>query len=249
MREVLDHEVGWEKSAEAFTNLEDNYIAEKIIRDNLITKNLKITVPIKPINSTVENNIQDLYEKAFGVKTCIKCGYEKQVTEFYKNAKAKDKLQSYCKDCMKESSKQQIQISTTTCKQCEEFNQLVDEKEEKIQDLQKQLKTRRSDIDALNNLVKNHKGSKEYIENAKKELQKSTVRENVLGIKNTLYIEAINNITSPLSALPHLLNILRTQKLSNNNTIDIFNTLECLMKKMSSDIEYLNKEVAGVGKI
>lgn len=34
-------------------------------------------------------------------KTCACCGQTKPTTEFYKAAKSKDKLQSYCKSCAK----------------------------------------------------------------------------------------------------------------------------------------------------
>jgi len=33
------------------------------------------------------------------IKKCSKCGQEKPVSAFYKSAKAKDGLQSYCREC------------------------------------------------------------------------------------------------------------------------------------------------------
>lgn len=34
-------------------------------------------------------------------KKCAKCGQEKPLTEFYRNKKSSDGLQSYCKNCAK----------------------------------------------------------------------------------------------------------------------------------------------------
>lgn len=48
-------------------------------------------------------------EETIKLKKCAKCGNEYPVTEYYKNSKNKDGLQSYCKSChaaaARESSK------------------------------------------------------------------------------------------------------------------------------------------------
>lgn len=43
-------------------------------------------------------------EEMIKTKKCAKCGNEYPVTEFYKNNKHKDGLQSYCKRCQNEVS-------------------------------------------------------------------------------------------------------------------------------------------------
>ena len=45
-------------------------------------------------------------EEMIKLKKCAKCGNEYPVTEFYKNIKNKDGLQSYCKKCKAEVAKE-----------------------------------------------------------------------------------------------------------------------------------------------
>lgn len=51
----------------------------------------------------------DCTEQEHGdTKVCPKCGKELPISEFYKKGSAKDGMQTYCKDCMKEKAYMQI---------------------------------------------------------------------------------------------------------------------------------------------
>ncbi|MEN6554085.1 MAG: HEAT repeat domain-containing protein [Methanobacterium sp.] len=76
IKNVIITDTDPQNEAESFEPLEKSEIKEK--------------KPVKPLAKT---------------KICQKCGESKSLTDFYKNIRSKDGLSSYCKECMREYSK------------------------------------------------------------------------------------------------------------------------------------------------
>jgi predicted DNA-binding ribbon-helix-helix protein len=65
-------------------------------------------------------------------KVCVRCGQEKEIDEFYKNYKAKDKRTSWCKVCYKSKSKHKHIKGSTLEQENFELRQIIERKDIQI---------------------------------------------------------------------------------------------------------------------
>jgi len=139
------------------------------------------------------------------IKTCSKCGIEKSTTDFYKSKTTKDKLNAWCKSCVKDNTHKNYKLNGDRIKQqkkdyynknkeiCNEKCRLYSKNNRKtINENKRKYHNNRISIDPLYKLKHN---LRTLIRNSikKKKFHKNTKTQDILGCDYNTLKEHLEN--------------------------------------------------------